>query len=259
MKCVYRLVMKKKVKQFSLWVSFFFFFSFKLLGANFSDLYLKRGSDELQLLKMLLGPEGVHVVKQLAQKPKRILFLGARENTCELDPTLADRYAAAFEQDGVEIYKTDLLFEDKPPVGNLFERRVDHKEAFGFSDNYFDVIIGVRILCPCNEKRVQTMCGGFNVSNSDELGFFLKEVVRVLNKENPLAFAFLHGCDQKYSSMATFQANQIMRGINETLATKFAAPIKYIRTVYINEKEEAGEAESVIFTRYGIVLGNAFF
>ncbi len=104
------------------------------------------------------------------------------------------------------------------------------------------------------------MCGGFDTSNSDELGFFLKEVVRFLNKKNPLAFAFLHGNDDlKNSSIATFQANEIMRGINETLATKFAAPIKYIRTVYINEPKEADGVKNFIPRRFGVVLGNAFF
>jgi hypothetical protein len=201
--------MKKEVKYFKLLV--YFFFSFKLLGADFSDFHVEKGSEPHGFLQGFYKPAGVEVIKKL--KPKRIFFLGAKENTRELCPSLADFYAAAFEEDGVEIYKTDLLFEDKPPVGNLFERKVDHKEALDFSDNYFDVIIGVRILCQCSEKNVQTMCGGFNTSNSDELGFFLKEVVRVLNKKNPLAFAFLHGADLKNSSMATFQANEIMRSI----------------------------------------------
>jgi len=247
--------MREKVKYFELLVCFFF--SFKLLGADFSDFYVEKKSAYHDFLQGFYKPAGVEVIKKL--KPKRILFLGARENTCKLHPTLADRYAAAFEEDGVEIYKTDLLFEDKPPVGNLFERRVDHKEALDFSDNYFDVIIGVRILCQCSEKNVQTMCGGFNTSNSDELGFFLKEVVRVLNKKNPLAFAFLHGNDLKNSSIATFQANEIMRGINKTLATKFAAPIKYIRTVFVNEPKEADGVKIFIPRRFGVVLGNAFF
>jgi len=68
----------------------------------------------------------------------------------------------------------------------------DNSTTFPFRDNLFDAVVMNRGLCECRPDTSYSTCGGIPLSHSDAKSF-LREVIRVLNKNNPKATAFLLG------------------------------------------------------------------
>lgn len=90
------------------------------------------------------------------------------------------------------IYKADIMAPTNPMTkGNIVYQKLDHQQIFPFRDNSFDLIVGRRILCNCS--GVQRGCGGLSTISPELMHQFLGEVVRVLDKSDPNAFALLHG------------------------------------------------------------------
>lgn len=128
------------------------------------------------------------------EKAQDVLVLA---DTFETPFALAEEIREAFPQ--THVYKTSLSCpeklhntEMKPGIKAV---RVDHREEFKFEDNQFDVITMKNGLCCCNGPEAS--CAGIGFTQDRALLFF-SEVVRVLNKNNPNAVAFLQGSQMAF-------------------------------------------------------------
>ena len=97
------------------------------------------------------------------------------------------------------IFKTSLSCppeQENLRKGNIVSMRVDNRRNFGFFEsNQFDVITMKNGFCCC--KGPKETCGGIGMEQDRVFNFF-SEVIRVLNKSNPNAVAFLQGSQMAF-------------------------------------------------------------
>lgn len=145
------------------------------------------------------------------EKAQQILVLA---DTFETPFALAEEIHQLFPH--AYTYKTSLSCPESLDHTELSSKlmavRVDHNEDFQFADNQFDVITMKNGMCCC--KGPEVTCAGVGLTQ-DRAFHFLSEVVRVLNKSNPNAIAFLQGSQMAFRgtsgvSMEDEAKNQLM-------------------------------------------------
>jgi hypothetical protein len=137
-------------------------------------------------LKMMLGEVGDKVDVGLYEDAKSILFLADGSEaraTDRLGPLLAREFP------GKTVVSADVDVGENRLIRNWGHVKIDHLAMFPVKDNSFDRVILRQGLCQCHSN---TCCAGFNPQGPQAKKFF-QEVVRVLDKNNPGAFAVLHG------------------------------------------------------------------
>lgn len=107
--------------------------------------------------------------------------------------TLKTSLSCPAEQDGVQL------------KANLKAQRLDHGKDFDLSSDSFDVIVMKSGLCCCESPSIT--CAGI-VLSQNEVFRFLSEVVRVLNKKNSEAIAFLQGSQMAFRRSAKVSLEQ---------------------------------------------------
>jgi len=207
-----------------------------------NPLFVEETSDQLQLIYKFLGGDVDTILKM---KPKRILLLGDAGVR-----SIADQIGPLLRKSGIEIYKTDFSIEGKKfnDDKKIYEMHVNHLKPLPFRDNYFDLIIGSRILCQCNTKSLSTTCGGINMARSGQLEEFMYHVARVLNKDNEKSIAVLGGYDHKISVMESFRTSRAFESSVEKVARYYEETFNFLREVHVEE--------GLQMTRVGLIIGN---
>lgn len=115
---------------------------------------------------------------------RRVLFLADGLYGEAMGPSVAKAFPSLL------VTSSDVLHGAPKTVGNLTTMRIDHKEGIPAPDNSYDRIVLRNALCVCNRTR---FCADIPFDAASAATFFL-EIGRVLDKNDPVAGAFLHGC-----------------------------------------------------------------
>lgn len=255
-------------RRIALLLSFLFAFNAHELSAtNLANINVLPDGQLHTLLRGLLNasvvdqnriPVGVHLIPQL--KPKRILFLGdAGEHS------LAESFAPYFDPDQIRIYKTDFDAQDVgfDPERGLFELHLDHTKPFPFADNYFDLILGSRILCHCQSECPRAICGGLTMQNSQDINPFLLEVSRVLNKMNPHSLVLLEGKEYKLPRLLRPTVNQLfkrgLKAVSEQHPDLLNSQMIYLDNTFALDQDGLADflEDPSEKSRFGLFIGNS--
>lgn len=143
----------------------------------------------VERFELMLGTsEGRELNLSDFESASRVLFLsdGSDEKyRGRLGPVLAREYPEK------TVISADYGILENTIERNLGKVFVDNTQTLPFLDNQFDAVVLRHGMCICESDYC---CAGF-VSESDAAQAFFAEVIRVLNKQNPNAFAILQGGD----------------------------------------------------------------
>ena len=134
----------------------------------------------------MLGQWGNRVETALYRDANSILFLSDGKEALKVDrlgPVIAKEFPKK------TVVSAEVQVEENRFVQNWGYVKVDNLERFPVKDNSFDRVVLRRGMCVCHNE---VCCAGFK-PGSPEAGRFFSEVIRVLDKSNPNAFAVLHG------------------------------------------------------------------
>ncbi len=109
---------------------------------------------------------------------------------------MAEKLSTKFP--GAKIIKTDLYTHDELEQSsgkNILKIFMSNTEAFPLPDNAFELIVLKSGICECTSDKNKSMCCGPAVTPEGRLTF-LKEVVRVLNKNVVHSVALLHANEE---------------------------------------------------------------
>lgn len=154
------------------------------------NAYHKHPSGTLEAMEIMFSPEPApHGYFLNLSDIKTALFLGdgiVYQNSSARG-TDAQRWAQVNEQ--IAVISADIDAFNQTVTPNLSTATIDHRQKFPLADDSQDLVVMRRGLCKCHGEEC---CGGFEPQSEAAWNFF-SEVVRVLNKNNPHAVAYLHG------------------------------------------------------------------
>jgi hypothetical protein len=154
---------------------------------------LKKGAYRANPLEIR---EGVELIYEFSRDPEfatfqhvdNALFLG--DDRIEVDArfqTHAQKWSKIFPH--VNFISADIISANERISDNLTSMHIDHTKKFPLADNSQDLIVLSRGFCKCHGAEC---CAGFEPRSTEAWNFF-SEVLRVLNKDNPQATAYLQG------------------------------------------------------------------
>ncbi len=139
---------------------------------------------------------------------------------------------------------------------------LDNLKPFSFEDSSFDYVSMSRGMCHCMTSL--TSCGGLLLDgkpdSQEKVKGFFREIIRVLNKENPLAFAYLHG-EQFEHSITTH--NNLMRTVEIVCQKRLLEvltglapdyPSLEIKMIYLRHADRDSSIHDLNYGYRGVVI-----